>query len=503
VSKLITKPITDLVKVANSLEQGNYEVSISTDRKDELGELSRSFSSMSEAIASREQSISRLAYFDELTLLPNRTSFMLKLNKELEGARVTQQQLTIFILNLNRFKQINNILGHEAGDEILRVVAEKIKNTAREQDFVARIAGMQFALILPNTSSADGLSLADHLSKSFENPILISMQSVDVSASIGIATFPEHAKNEAKLLTRAEMAMYAAKANRMGTVIFDKSYDLNSSTNLSMASELKNAIANHQLMMYVQPKIDIATGKLTSLEALVRWKHPDKGFIFPDQFIPFAEQTGYVQLISQWMLNEAARYSQIWNAMSLHYPVAVNISTRDLIDQELPKKINDIFEKYNINHNSISLEITESSIMDDPVRALATLDKLSSMNIKLSIDDFGTGYSSLAYLKRLPVNELKIDKSFILKMELDGNDMKIVQSTIDLGHNLGLKVVAEGIENNVVWNLLRKMGCDSGQGYYMSRPMPASEFVAWINGWRSSSIYQEIQLDIDESIQHK
>ncbi|MDI1298673.1 EAL domain-containing protein [Methylotenera sp.] len=497
VSKFITKPIIDLVDLAKSLEKGNYEVSITSDRSDELGELSRSFSSMSEAISIREKSISRLAYFDELTHLPNRTSFMLRLNKALEQAEVTNQQLTILVLNLNRFKQINNILGHDAGDEILRVIAQKIKATAREQDFVARIAGVQFAMILNDTDSEVGLKLADEISKSFENPILISMQSVDVSASIGIATFPKHADNEAQLLTRAEMAMYVAKASKVGTIVFDKSYDLNSSANLSMASELKNAIADNQLIMYVQPKIDIATSKLTSLEALVRWKHPEKGFIFPDQFIPFAEQTGYIQLISQWMLNEAARYSQIWNTMNLHYPIAVNISTRDLIDQELPEKINAIFETYHIDNSSLSLEITESSIMDDPVRALATLDKLSGMNIKLSIDDFGTGYSSLAYLKRLPVNELKIDKSFILKMEQDESDKKIVQSTIDLGHNLGLKVVAEGIENHIVWDLLRSMGCDSGQGYYMSKPMPASDFINWIKLWDSSSIYKETLLNIE------
>ena len=498
VSKFITKPITDLVLVAKSLEQGNYDVSIATDRKDELGKLSRSFISMSEAISSREKSISRLAYFDELTQLPNRTSFMLRLNKELAEAALTQRKLSIFVLNLNRFKQINNILGHEEGDEILRIVAEKIKSSARNQDFVARIAGVQFALIHPYTSTDEALNLAAQLSKIFESPILISMQSVDVSVSIGIATFPEHAINDEKLLTNAEIAMQVAKSKQLGIVVFDKSYDINNPTNLSMASELKNAIADNQLIMYVQPKIDIATSKLSSLEALVRWKHPEKGFIFPDQFIPFAEQTGYIQLISAWMLNEAGKYSQIWNTMDLRHPIAVNISTRDLIDQELPEKINEIFKTYNIDQSSLSLEITESSIMDDPVRALATLDKLSAMNIKLSIDDFGTGYSSLAYLKRLPVNELKIDKSFILKMEQDESDKKIVQSTIDLGHNLGLKVVAEGVENIIVWDLLRDMGCDSGQGYYMAKPMPASDFVTWINQWYNSAVYQETQLNSDK-----
>jgi predicted signal transduction protein with EAL and GGDEF domain len=388
-------------------------------------------------------------------------------------------------------------LGHDAGDEILRAVAQRIKYATRKNDFVARIGGDQFAITLPNTTAEIGANVAQTIFRAFDSPIVINTQSVDLSASVGIASYPEHANNEAQLLTRAEMAMYAAKLNRTSTAVFDKSYDMNSSANLSLASELKIAISDNQLIMYVQPKIDIATCQVSSLEALVRWKHPEKGFIFPDQFIPFAEQTGFIQHISMWMINEAARYSEIWKANNLTLPIAVNISTRDLIDQNLPKKINDILKSHHIDHNSLSLEITESSIMDDPVRALATLDKLSAMNIKLSIDDFGTGYSSLTYLKRLPVSELKIDKSFILKMEQDESDKKIVQSTIDLGHNLGLKVVAEGVENHLVWKLLAGMGCDSGQGYYMSKPMPASDLVNWMQHWKNSPVYQDIITNID------
>lgn len=494
-SKLITQPITDLAKVAKKLEDGNYDIAIDSDRADELGNLSRSFGSMSAAISSREKSIRQLAYYDELTKLPNRASFILQLSKSLQAAEKTQSQLTILVLNLDRFKQINNILGHDAGDEMLRIVAARVlASTTRSNDFVARIGGDQFALLLPDTSAEQALSFTTVLLKALESPILISQQSVDLNASIGIASYPDHAASEAQLLTRAEMAMYRGKAISSGAAIFDKSYDLNSTTNLSLASELKVALTENQLQMYVQPKIDFASGKVSSLEALVRWKHPEKGFIFPDQFIPFAEQTGFIQQISLWMLNEAARNISLWQQQAVQIPIAINISTRDLIDQDLPNKIEAIFKKYSLDCSAIALEITESSIMDDPVRALATLDKLAAMDISLSIDDFGTGYSSLTYLKRLPVSELKIDQSFIFKMAQDDSDKKIVQSTIDLGHNLGLKVVAEGVEDLPVWRLLQTMGCDFGQGYYMARPMPANDFVAWLAQWQQSEVYQNIVL---------
>jgi diguanylate cyclase (GGDEF)-like protein len=492
-SKLITQPITDLAIVAKKLEDGHYDVAIHTDRADELGNLSRSFSSMSAAISSREKSILKLAYYDELTQLPNRASFILELSKTLHNAEQTHSSLSILVLNLDRFKQINNILGHDAGDEMLRIVAARIQaSTPRPNDFIARIGGDQFALLLPDTTPTQALSFTQVLLDALESPILINQQSVDLNASIGIASYPDHAQSEAQLLTRAEMAMYMVKANSSGAAIFDKSYDLNSTTNLSLASELKVALAENQLLMYVQPKIDFASGQVSSVEALVRWKHPEKGFIFPDQFIPFAEQTGFIQQISLWMLNEAARNISLWQQQAVHIPIAINISTRDLIDQDLPNKITAIFNSHGVDCSAIALEITESSIMDDPVRALATLDKLAAMAIPLSIDDFGTGYSSLTYLKRLPVNELKIDQSFIFKMAQDESDKKIVQSTIDLGHNLGLKVVAEGVEDQLVWDLLQTMGCDFGQGYYMARPMAVHEFMTWLAQWQQTEVYRNI-----------
>jgi diguanylate cyclase (GGDEF)-like protein len=494
-SKVITQPITDLVENAKKLEEGNYDIAITADSEDELGHLGRTFNRMTEAIAEREKSIAKLAYYDELTSLPNRTSFLIALGKSLQTFADDKQTLTVLVLNLDRFKQINNILGYDAGDEILRILALRIKASLKNTtDIIARIGGDQFAIMLLNTSIDAAEDISTKLLKFLETPIQIKNQTVDLSASVGLANYPEHANNVTELISRAEMAMHVAKSKNVGKVIFDKSFDLNSTANLSLESELRLAIAENQLELYVQPKIDIKTAKVASLEALIRWKHPIKGYIFPDQFIPFAEQTGFIHHISLWVMNEAASLIAMWRDQAIQIPIAINISTRDLIDQNLTAQVLEIFNLHQINLNSpeISFEITESSIMDDPVRALTTLDKLASMQIKLSIDDFGTGYSSLTYLKKLPVSELKIDKSFVLKLEEDEDDRKIVQSTIDLGHNLGLKVVAEGVENESVWHLLSQMGCDFGQGYYMSKPMHNNQFVKWLADWQTSEVYQSL-----------
>lgn len=494
-AKRIIEPITDLVLVAKKLEDGNYAAAIHADNADELGSLSRSFSSMSAAISSREKSILKLAYYDELTQLPNRASFILELSKTLQAAEAAQSSLSLLVLHLDRFKQIYNILGYEAGDEMLRIVAGRIcAFTSRSNDFIGRIGGDQFALLLPATSPSQALSEATDLLKVLQSPILLNQQSVDLNASIGIASYPDHAQSEAQLLSRAEMAMYMVKASSSGAAIYDQSYDLSSTTNFSLISALKVALTEKQLLMYVQPKIDFTSGEVSSVEALTRWKHPEKGFISPDLFIPFAEKTGFIQQISLWMISEAARNISLWQQQAVHIPIAINISTRDLIDQDLPNKIAAILKSHSVDCSAIALEITESIIMADPVRALTTLDKLSAMAIPLSIDDFGTGYSSLTYLKRLPVSELKIDQSFIFKMAQDDSDKKIVQSTIDLGHNLGLKVVAEGLGDQLVWDLLQTMGCDFGQGYYMAQPMPAEDFVAWLAQWQQSDVYRNIML---------
>lgn len=484
VAKKISSPISQLVNTAEKLGAGQYEYVADTDRPDEIGNLGRAFNKMSAEIANREEHISKLAYWDQLTELPNRFSFIQKLSQAIADANKNNSSVSVIVMNLDRFKKINTVLGHDSGNKVLRDVANRMQSTVRQStDFVARLSGDEFAILLPNSDSNIAFRIANDLEKRLEIAVRIGDQHVDVSASMGIASFPEHADNEQKLFSSAELAMQIAKEKQYHIAVFDSKFDASSSENLSLASDLKTAIASQQLRMYVQPKVDLKTGKTTSAEALIRWIHPERGQIFPDQFIPFAEQTGLIQKISLWMLHQAATYAALWRAEGKKITIAVNLSTRDLIDADLPAKLQQIIDEHDITAEYLSLEITESSIMDDPQRALDTLKKLSLMGFKLAIDDFGTGYSSLAYLKKLPIDELKIDKSFVLNVAKDKSDVTIVKSTIDLGHNLNLKVVAEGIENQEAWNLLASMGCDFGQGYFMSRPMPASEFSQWLDKW--------------------
>ena len=490
VAKRISLPITELAEIAKKLESGDYNIAISSKRVDEIGKLGRAFNSMSEAISSREKSILKLAYWDEMTQLPNRAAFMKQI-KVLIGVS-GHEPVSVIVLNLDRFKQINNVLGHSVANEILRIVARRIETAASNpnsrvaQSHVARLGGDEFAIILTKTSHELVLKIVTNLVKYLESPVEVAEQLVDITASIGVASYPEHAENDEQLLAHAEIAMHIAKSRQSGMVIFEPSFDVTSKANLSLASDLKTAIAENHFQLFVQPKVNLDTGEVCSVEALIRWFHPEKGCIFPDQFIPFAEQTGHIQKISMMMLNLAAGYSALWQAQGIYLPIAVNLSTRDLIDQNLPTKIKNILVANHLNTDALTLEITEGIIMEDPLRALETLDELSSMGFKLSIDDFGTGYSSLAYLKKLPVDELKIDKSFVLNMSQDRDDIKIVRSTIDLAHNFNLKVVAEGIENIEAWDLLKYLGCDYGQGYFISRPMPADKFVSWLNNWKSS-----------------
>lgn len=484
VSRMVTQPITELAETAKKLEEGDYSIHLENHREDELGKLSSAFDSMTTAIADREQSILKLAYWDEMTGLPNRSLFMRQLTDAVQLSHVTQEPLSVVVMNLDRFKQINNILGHEFGNKLLHAVALKLKEgLSKESDTVYRFSGDEYALLLPDTDAHAAMNVAKSICKILEKPIQIDEQYVDTSASIGIASFPEHAHEVNQILSYAENAMHISKLKKSGPVIFRPEFDMSSNVNLTLASELKFAIDNNQLRVFIQPKINIKTRQVSSAEALIRWIHPNRGMIFPDQFIPFAEQSGLIRDISLWMIAEAAKTQATWLMNNVDIPIAVNISARDLIDSDLPNKITAILNTHQVKNNAITLEVTESSIMDDPQRSKLILLSLANIGIKLSIDDFGTGYSSLAYLKELPVSELKIDKSFVMHMQQNENDRIIVNSTIELAHNMGLKVVAEGIENIDTWVLLNDMGCDYGQGYYITKPMPVSDFDSWLMTW--------------------
>ncbi|MBI3286127.1 MAG: EAL domain-containing protein [Burkholderiales bacterium] len=488
-ARRITGPVRQLAETARRLGAGDYSAAITVNRQDEIGELAQTFRTMRDGIAQREKEIWRLAYWDTLTNLPNRALFTSMLEEAIAHARAHESACYVLIMDLDRFKNVNDIMGHRFGDLLLTRVALRLAaELGSGATKPARLGGDEFAILLPDAGKDEAQNTAARILLSLEKPISIEDQTVDLSAGIGIAGFPEHADDVATLLSRAEVAMYAAKLSNDGAMVYSPEIDKSSQQSLSLLSELRAALEQHAFRLYVQPKVGLASGAVIAVEALVRWAHPERGFIYPDHFIPFAEQTGFIRQLTHWVMNEAALTCRLWAERGLHLKISVNISARDLLDQDLPAKFGAILRQHQVAAASFCLEITESAIMDDPVRAHQTLDRLHAMGLDLSIDDFGTGYSSLAYLKRLPVDELKIDKSFVLKMEKDIDDTKIVKSTIDLGHNMGLRVVAEGVENVEVMALLKELGCDQAQGYFISKPMPAADFSNWLTTWKTPEL---------------
>ncbi|MBI3380425.1 MAG: EAL domain-containing protein [Aquabacterium sp.] len=483
-ARRITTPLRVLSSSARRLERGDYGAEVRTAFKGEIGELAQSFETMRQAIQAREGEIRRLAYQDALTDLPNREQFRHDLRQAIQKTDEDGTPCAVLLLDMDRFKHVNDVLGHRFGDRLLRAVAERLRNDAlTERDVLARLSGDEFAILLQATDAKAAFPVAQRILAAFERPITLDDHTVDLGAGIGVASSPEHGVDADTLLSRAEVAMYAAKQNQSGTVTYHPGLDSTSEESLTMLSELRSAVDQDQLRLFLQPKINLRTGEVLGAEALVRWEHPVRGMVPPMRFIPFAEQTGFVRVLTMWMIEQVAQMSHSLTEQGMRMKLAVNLSTRDLMDQELPNKLEKVLERYSIEPGLLVLEITESAIMDDPQRALQTLNRLHTMGLKLSIDDFGTGYSSLAYLKRLPVDELKIDKSFVMNMESDLQDAKIVRSTVDLAHNLGLTVVAEGVESAKSWKLLDSLSCDEVQGYFIAKPMPGAQFANWVKQW--------------------
>ncbi len=483
-ARRVTTPLRSLLAATRRLSRGDYSVPMEdTARSDEVGDLARSFDHMRIDIGRQQAEIRNLAYRDRLTGLPNRERFRAAVLDALRADPLPGHSLAVLMLDLDRFKHVNDVLGYAFGDRLLQAVAGRLQPMAGTPgDMVARHGGNEFALLLHVADAQAALRVAERIARAFETSIQFDDQTVDLSASMGIALWPEHAQDADMLLNRAEIAMYGAKKRLSVALLYDPALDSSSAQTLSLLGDLRRAVEHGELRLYLQPKVALQAGVGAAAEALLRWQHPQRGLVPPMEFIPFAEQTGFVRQLTLWVFEQVAVLLAQSGARDIALRVSVNLSTRDLLDPDLSLRLGAILERYAVRAESICLEITESAIMDDPQRAEAMLNRLAQQGFKLSIDDFGTGYSSLAYLKRLPVNELKIDKSFVLGMQSGGGDVQIVRSTIDLAHNLGLTVVAEGVEDAVLLDRLRAMACDEAQGYHISRPMPAEQFLGWHAG---------------------
>jgi diguanylate cyclase (GGDEF)-like protein len=432
-----------------------------------------------------EERLAHLAYHDALTDLPNRVLLHDRLSQAMLAFHREAQPLALMVLDLDNFKAINDSLGHHAGDRVLRQVAARLRAMLRDTDTVARLGGDEFAVMLPQTDLKGAAMTGDKMLQRLNVPYILDERQLIVGASIGIAAFPEHSTDADTLLQKADIAMYAAKNGGTGLAVYAPDRDRRAHRQLTVTSELREAIEHDQFTCYYQPIVSLETGGVTAVEALARWRHPVQGLLSPNEFIDLAEQTGLIEPLTMLLLDKALAE---WAAadQGLGIPVAVNLSVRNFRDSTLPDRIADVLRLRNVPPGSLVLEITENFIMSDPMRAVASLSRLHEMGVTLALDDFGTGYSSLSYLRRLPLDELKIDRSFVVALATE--DEAIVRSTIDMAHKLQLKVVAEGVESPEVQERLRVLGCDAVQGLFIAPPAPAAEVRRWILSRKAESI---------------
>jgi diguanylate cyclase (GGDEF)-like protein len=418
------------------------------------------------------------AHYDAVTGLPNRALFTRRLAAQIEGAN--GQPFAMMYADLDDFRDINDAFGHEAGDAVLRELGTRLRRFSGMGDAVGRLGTDEFAVLLPlGTGLTEGRDAAQQAVDFLNQPFTVDGNPVHLAASYGIVAFPEHGREAAVLLQRAELAMFAAKRSQSRYRIYSAELDPQSQKRIALASELRQALAANEFVLHYQPQIDCATGAVVAVEALLRWAHPKRGLLGPAEFIPFAEQSGLIVEITPWVVREALRQAREWREAGIDLRVAVNVAMRNLRDPGFLTQIEDLVGSSGLPPAALTLEITEGTIMLEAERTLDLLQRFRKMGLGVAIDDFGTGYSSLAYLGRLPVDEIKIDKSFVMALGDPGN-RAIVDAVIQLGQAFGLRVVAEGVKDGPTWDTIRTLPCDLGQGFFMSPPIPADEFVPWL-----------------------
>ena len=475
-ARAVSRPVSLLAEAAQRIGRGNYETPVELTRRDELGFLAKAINAMQSGIAVREQQLAHNALHDPLTGLPNRALAMERLGSAISARR----GVVLIYLGIENYRVINESFGPEGGERIMRESARVMLDALRERDTAARITGNEFLLLLESTQVDVGVALADRLYALLKRPLSIDGHEVLLEVCMGIAIYPLNGQSAEELISRAAIACRDAAALPGYLQVYQQDRDLAHQRQIQLIRDLRSAASDGQLQLYYQPKMDIRSGHVRQAEALLRWQHPELGMVSPAEFIPLAERTGSMFLLTGWVIEEGIRQLAEWNRKGLHMQLSLNISAEDLHGENLLMTVERLLKRYQLSAEQLIFEITESTAMRDPEHSLNVLEKLRDGGISLSVDDFGTGYSSLAHLKRLPVQELKIDQSFIRNLDETSEDAVIVRSTIEMSHNLGLKVVAEGVEYQHTLELLERWHCDTAQGYLISRPMEAVAFEAWV-----------------------
>jgi diguanylate cyclase (GGDEF)-like protein len=428
-----------------------------------------------------EHKVTHDATHDAITGFPNRVLFHDRVTQAINLSQRDKSKFAIILLDLDHFKEINDTLGHLNGDRLLKLVGMRLEVVIRKSDTLARFGGDEFAILLPGITDESVVeSVADKIHQSLTPTFSLDQLTLDVQASAGVVIYPDHGRDADTLIQRADVAMYVAKHGSKDSVIYAANLDQHSPQKLSLMGELRQAIDNDELTLHYQPKINAAQQLAYGVEVLVRWQHPIHGMIPPDDFIGLAERTGLIKPLTRWVLKHSMQQGALWNKSGMNLTMAVNLSAKSLLDPDFPDQLMTILATSSFPKEQLLLEVTETAVMTDPELALNVLNQIASMGVRISIDDFGTGYSSLAYLKQLPVSELKIDKSFVIDMLKNEDDSTIVNATIDLAHNLGLEVVAEGVEDLATSEMLQKLKCDTYQGFFFSKPVSPNELQEWL-----------------------
>ena len=436
----------------------------------------------SEELAEKQRENEYQAYHDHLTGLPNRLLFRERLGEAIDAAASDERRIAVMLMDLDHFKEINDSLGHHVGDQLLAAVGPRLANTLREDDLMARLGGDEFGVLVPDVPDDEtAISIARRLIEGLHHPVTVEELDLDVSASIGISFFPDHATDADSLLRHADVAMYASKEAGTPYEIYDERVDTHKPELVMLVSQVRPGIDQGQFRMYYQPKIRLADGRVAGAEALIRWHHPALGRLAPGDFLPLIEKTVLLQPLTHWALNDVLRTWRQWSEDGIRIPVAVNVSPRTLLDADLPEVVGGLLDRWGVPPRFLRLELTENFLVADSGRSDAVLHGLSQVGVGLSIDDFGTGFSSLSYLKRLPIEEIKVDRTFVSHMLERVEDFTIVRATVELGRNLGLRVVAEGVQDRDTFDRLGDFGCDEAQGFYISRPLEPEDFWEWLS----------------------